>query len=159
MSQSGLGIKQYLGPKSWLKIWVLGVLGLAKRLLGADSALAPRSLLARSPQHQGVFCPNHNPVIKLGTFTIGVWSGQKTPWCQDWISTLESFGQITPQILKVHFPEFTFSIKESFSQATVESIINTSFMLIALVQNLIIEYAFELMCQSLQISVLGVWHD
>ena len=24
------------------------------------------------------------------------WSGQKTPWCQGWISTKESFGQITP---------------------------------------------------------------
>ena len=24
------------------------------------------------------------------------WFGQKTPWCQGWISTKESFGQITP---------------------------------------------------------------
>ena len=24
------------------------------------------------------------------------WSGLKTPWCQGWISTKESFGQITP---------------------------------------------------------------
>ena len=66
MSQSGLGIKQYLGPKSWLKIWVLGFLGLAKRLFGADSALAPRSLLARSPPHQGVFWPNpKTPKLKF----------------------------------------------------------------------------------------------
>ena len=24
------------------------------------------------------------------------WSGQKTPWCQGWVSTKESFGQIPP---------------------------------------------------------------
>ena len=31
---------------------------LAKRLLGARAESAPRSLLSRSPQHQGVFCPD-----------------------------------------------------------------------------------------------------
>ena len=79
MSQSGLGIKQYLGPKSWLEVWVLGIFGLAKRLLGWISTKesfgqitpTPRSLLAKSPPktlqaisrssslHQGVIWPNH----------------------------------------------------------------------------------------------------
>ena len=36
---------------------------LAKRLRGADSALAPRSLLAKSPQNQGVFWPDHTPIV------------------------------------------------------------------------------------------------
>ena len=31
---------------------------MAKRLLGARAESAPRSLLSRSPQHQGVFCPD-----------------------------------------------------------------------------------------------------
>ena len=54
---------------------------LDKRLLGADSALAPRSLLSRSPQHQGVFLSDHAPIVKVPNFIPGVWSGQKTPWC------------------------------------------------------------------------------
>ena len=37
-------------------LWCWG--DLAQSLLGAESALAPRSLLARSHQHQGVFWPN-----------------------------------------------------------------------------------------------------
>ena len=38
---------------------LLGVGGdLAKRLLGARAESAPRSLLSRSPQHQGVFWPD-----------------------------------------------------------------------------------------------------
>ena len=45
---------------------------LAKRLLGADSALAPRSLLPRSPQHQGVFWPDHTPILKVPNLIPGV---------------------------------------------------------------------------------------
>ena len=37
--------------------WCWGDLG--KRLLGARAESAPRSLLSRSPQHQGVFWPDH----------------------------------------------------------------------------------------------------
>ena len=69
---------------------------LDKRLLGADSALAPRSLLSRSPQHQGVFLSDHAPISKVPNVITGLWFGQKTPWCQGWVSTKESFGQITP---------------------------------------------------------------
>ena len=115
---------------------------LAKRLLGADSALAPRSLVARSPQHQEVFWPNHIPVIKLGTFTTGLWSGQKTPWVWGiWLkdslvpglsqhqgvfwpnqpNTQESFGQITHQTFPERpFPENKKNTKESFVQTTAE---------------------------------------
>ena len=57
--------------------------------------LAPRSLLSRSPQHQGVFCPDHP-------------------------NTKESFGQITPQNFKGHFPKIKKKTKESFVQFTVE---------------------------------------
>ena len=50
--------------KQELQEMAFKVLGgdLAKRLLGADSALAPRSLLAKSPQNQGVFWPDHTPI-------------------------------------------------------------------------------------------------
>ena len=42
-------------PKDSLVLWG----DLAKRLLGARAeSSAPRSLLAKSPQHQGVFLPN-----------------------------------------------------------------------------------------------------
>ena len=42
-------------PKDSLVCWG----DLAKRLLGARAESAPRSLLARPPQHHGVFWPNH----------------------------------------------------------------------------------------------------
>ena len=59
--------------------WCLGVL--ARRHLGARTESAPRSLLARSPQHQGVFWPDHTPVVNVPDFITGLWFGQKTPWC------------------------------------------------------------------------------
>ena len=45
---------------------------LAKRLLGADLALAPRSLLVKSLQHQGVFWPDHTPIVKVPNLIPGV---------------------------------------------------------------------------------------
>ena len=120
----------WFGPKTpwcWggLDKRLLGVLfqrgGLDKRLLGVrvvwtkDSLvliqpwLAPRSLLSKPPQHQGVFCPNH-PFERehQGVF------------CSNHPNTKESFVQTTPQNFKGHFPEFTFSTKESFVQIAAE---------------------------------------
>ena len=48
------------------------------------------------------------------------WSRQKKPWCQGWISTKESFCQITPQNFKGHFPKIKKNTKESFVQTTAE---------------------------------------
>ena len=38
--------------------------------------------------YKGVIWPKDSLVLE--------WSGQKTPWCQGWVSTKEYFGQITP---------------------------------------------------------------
>ena len=54
---------------------------LAIRLLGARAESAPRSLLTRSPQHQGFFWPDHAPIVKVQNFITGLWFGPKTPWC------------------------------------------------------------------------------
>ena len=57
----------------------------------------------------GVFCPNH-PFERehQGVF------------CSNHPNTKESFVQTTPQNFKGHFPEFTFSTKESFVQIAAE---------------------------------------
>ena len=52
----GMAFKVLGGDFGQKTPWCWGVW--AKRLLGADSVLAPRSHLARSPQHQGVFWPD-----------------------------------------------------------------------------------------------------
>ena len=68
---------------------------LAKRLLGVG-VIWPKDYLVLIQQwHQGVFWPDHP-------------------------NTKESCCQITPQNFTDHFPEFTFSTKESSSQTTVE---------------------------------------
>ena len=64
MSYSHLGHEQFLTTLHTVK----DSLVLAKRLLGADSALAPRSLLPRSSQHQTVFWPDHTPIAKVPNF-------------------------------------------------------------------------------------------
>ena len=73
MSQSGLEIKQYLGPKIWHEVWTL--LSGQKTPWCQWAESAPWSLLDRSPpriwrpsprvhiQHQGVFWPNHGRLI------------------------------------------------------------------------------------------------
>ena len=111
MSQSGLGIKQYLGPKSVLKVWIFGF-GLKtpvprsllaksypcnkirylyyrgmiwpKRLFGVGVIWPKDSLVPGLNQHQGIFWPDHP-------------------------NTKESFCQIPPKLYKGHFPEFTFA--------------------------------------------------
>ena len=69
--------------------------GLDKRLLGVGVIWAKDSLVPGLSQHQGVFCPDHP-------------------------NTKESFGQITPQNFKGHFPKIKKNTKESFVQITVD---------------------------------------
>ena len=54
---------------------------LAKRLLGVGVIWPNDSLVPGLNQHQGVFWPDHTPIVKVPNFIPGVWSGQKTPWC------------------------------------------------------------------------------
>ena len=73
MSQSGLGIKQYLGPKSWLEIWVFGIFDLTKRLFGVGVIWTKDSLVLTQPWHQGALGPfavaKKNPKLHLGRST------------------------------------------------------------------------------------------
>ena len=45
---------------------------MVKRLLGVGGIWPKDSLVLTQPWHLGFFWPNHNLVIKLGTFDIGV---------------------------------------------------------------------------------------
>ena len=67
---------------------------LAKRLLGVGVIWPKDSFVLIKPWHQGVIWPDHP-------------------------NTKESFGQITPQNFKGHFPKIKKNTKESFVQITV----------------------------------------
>ena len=55
-----------------------------------------RSLLARSyPWNKIRYLYYRGMIWPKDSLVLG-WSGQKTPWCQGWVSTKESFVQITP---------------------------------------------------------------
>ena len=56
----------------------------------------PRSLLPRSyPWNKIRYLYYWGMIWQKDSLVLG-WSGQKTPWCQGWVSTKESFVQITP---------------------------------------------------------------
>ena len=82
-------------------------------VLTADSTLAPRSLLARSPQHQGVFWPNpKSQKLKFQVSFLGL--------------NIALFPNLFGSSDVAFFndsesdSEFTFGTKESFDQISVE---------------------------------------
>ena len=85
--------------------------------LDAKAESAPRSLLAKSPQHQGVFWPNQktkkNPNFNsafLGGLNIALYLNLIGSSDVDFHNNLESGI----------YSKITFGTKESFSQTTVE---------------------------------------
>ena len=69
--------------KRELREMAFKVLGgdLAKRLLGVGVIWPKDSLVLIQPWHQGVFWPDHTPIVKVPNFITGLWFGQKTRWC------------------------------------------------------------------------------